>query len=80
MPIYAYKCSKCNSGFERVQGLGETVSSCPECGGVAINLPTFPAMVKMKGEGGYPSRRKFVKGTAPYTNSKAWLDSEPSSL
>ena len=42
--------------------------------------PVFSAMIKIKGEGGYPSRRKFVKGTAPQTTStgsKAWLDSEP---
>lgn len=80
MPIYAYKCSKCNSGFERVQAMGENTSPCPGCGEVVAKIPTFPAMVKMKGEGGYPSRRKLVKGTAPYTHSKAWLDSEPSSL
>jgi len=32
-------------------------------------------MVKVKGEGGYPSRRKFVKGTAPYCGSAREWDS-----
>ena len=77
MPIYRYKCIKCNFELEIVQVLGATTPS--HCGEKMIQLPTFPAMVKIKGEGGYPSRRKFVKGSAPYTSrdTKAWLDTEP---
>ena len=42
--------------------------------------PTFPAMVKIKGSGGYPSRRKFVKGTAPFVSrsTKGWKSEDPS--
>ena len=78
MPIYAYKC-ECGLEIEKVQKIGENATLCPECGAPMKKMPTFPAMVKMKGEGGYPSRRKFVKGSAPYTSrtTKAWLDTEP---
>lgn len=78
MPLYIYLC-KCGRELERIQPMGENNTFCPECGMQMIKMPTFPAMVKMKGEGGYPSRRKHFKGTAPYTTrqSKAWLDSDP---
>ena len=78
MPIYEYKCSRCELELEKVQGF-EEATPCPECGEKMVKLPTFPAMVKIKGEGGYPSRRKLVKGSAPYTTrtTKAWLDSNP---
>ena len=43
------------------------------CGGELIKLPSAPALVKVKGEGGFPARRKFVKGTAAYSGSaKEW--------
>lgn len=79
MPIYLYLCPDCNIEVEKVQNLGEDTALC-ECGAKMRRLPTFPAMVKMAGEGGYPSRRKFCKGTAPYTTRdvKPWLDSNPS--
>ena len=78
MPIYRYKCAKCNFELEIVQAFGATTPS--HCGQEMIMLPTFPAMVKIKGEGGYPSRRKFVKGSAPYTTrtTKAWGSHDPS--
>jgi len=65
--------------IERLCTFGE-IALCPNCGKMMVRKPTFPAMVKIKGEGGYPSRRKQVKGTAPYTtrDSKAWLDTDPS--
>ena len=80
MPIYVYRCDKCVLELEKVQGINEEAALCPNCGNTMARLPTFPAMVKIKGEGGYPSRRKFVKGSAPFTtrNTKAWLDSNPS--
>jgi len=77
MPIYLYRCAKCGSEIEVIHNMKQDTPDC--CGSPMLKLPTCPAMVKMKGMGGYPSRRKFVKGTAPYTTreSKAWLDSDP---
>ncbi len=80
MPLYLLGCHTCDVEVEKIMGMEET-ALCPKCGAEMRKLPTYPAMVKIKGEGGYPSRRKFVKGTAPYTtrDSKAWLDTEPKS-
>jgi len=53
----------------------------PECCGVTMSQrPTFPVMVKIMGEGGYPSRRKFLKGSAPNTTrgTRPWLSYDPS--
>ncbi len=77
MPIYPYRCPKCGRDTELIQQMGALPPVC--CESFMERIPTFPGLVKIKGEGGYPSRRKFVKGTSPYTtrNSKAWLDSDP---
>lgn len=79
MPLYIYRCDKCVLEIEKVQGINEEAPRCPNCGAEMQKKPTFPVMVKIKGMGGYPSRRKFVKGTAPYTSrsTKAWLNSDP---
>ena len=78
MPIYLYSCSTCGTILERVQNLNEEAPLC--CGERMAKLPTFPTVVKIQGEGGYPSRRKFCNGSAPYTtgDTKPWLDSNPS--
>lgn len=73
MPIYVYKCTVCGAEDEVLLSRVVNILPCSQCGEMSLKQPTFPAMIKVKGEGGYPSRRKFVKGTAPYTNSKAWL-------
>ena len=82
MPIYLYFCPKCAVEIEKIQNMGDNATFCPKCGDGMAKMPTFPAMVKMKGEGGYPSRRKFMKGTAPYTTRqvKPWLDSDPNKV
>lgn len=76
MPIYLFQCNNCMQEIERLCTFGE-IALCPNCGKMMVRKPTFPAMVKIKGEGGYPSRRKQVKGTAPYTtrDSKVWTGS-----
>ncbi len=78
MPIYLYGCAKCQTILEKIENNGATPPVC-FCGMVMGRLPTYPIMVKVKGDGGYPSQRKFVKGTAPYTtrSTKAWLDEDP---
>ena len=61
MPIYLYQCEKCSSKVEVLQSLSGGIPFC--CGKPMKKLPTAPAMVKMKGMGGYPSRRKqFQRG------------------
>ena len=67
MPLYEYKCGQCNYHTEIVIYSITEVLTCPKCGNEMDRLPSHPAMVKMKGMGGYPSRRKEWKGTAPFT-------------
>ena len=52
---------------EVIQKIGDDAPVCEKCGEGMVKLSSFPAMVKIKGEGGYPSRRKEFKGTSPYT-------------
>ena len=54
MPVYAYRCSHCNSNFERLRGISQldTEMECPECGaqGKAKRMiSTFAAFSKADG-------------------------------
>ncbi len=61
MPLYDVVCPKCD--YEKEVVLYNNSCLCPDCG-----IPMkkqFPSgiMVKMKGEGGYPSRHKQIFNT-----------------
>jgi len=78
MPLYLFRCNKCDTETERVGPHDMALPTC--CGQDTEKVLTCFAFVKMKGEGGYPARRKMVKGTAPGTTqrgSEAWLSSDP---
>lgn len=61
MPLYDYKCDVCGVVLE-------TIRESPLCCEKPMKrLPSYPAMVKIKGAGGYPSRRKQFNGTAGYS-------------
>ena len=63
-PLYDYYCNRCKGIKEILQRSNRDTP--PKCCGIPMRkLPTFPAMVKIMGEGGYPSRRKFLRGSAP---------------
>jgi len=66
MPLYDYQCEKCGSIVEVLCVVEAEPPQC--CEQSMIRLPSFPALVKMKGEGGFPSKRKQYRGTAPYTS------------
>ena len=64
MPLYDYECDIC--GVVR-----EVLGKAPLCCGEEMRkLPSYPAMVKIKGSGGYPSRRKMISDTAPYCGGR----------
>ncbi len=66
MAIYVFHCRTCGSDREELRTVGETTG--PECCGTTmLQAPTCQAMVKMKGMGGYPARRKQLHGSAPFT-------------
>lgn len=67
MPLYDFMCDNCNLIKEVLLPTAKGGFRCPICSTKMRKLPPFPAMVKVKGSGGYPSRRKMVKGTAPFS-------------
>jgi len=76
MPIYEFRCNICGNETTVIKSINDV----PECCDTPMRrLPSFPVMVKIKGEGGYPSRRKFIKGSAPNTTSKTavWGEYDP---
>jgi len=67
MPLFDYHCNICGRTREVLIMHGEA----PQCCDTAMRrLPPSNIMVKMKGDGGYPSKRHLVKGTAPYTSGR----------
>ena len=53
MPIYEYKCSKCNSHFEKMQKVSdEPLKVCEECGGKLEKQWSLSGF-QFKGEGWY---------------------------
>ena len=53
MPIYEYRCKKCQHTFERIQKFSDPpVRKCPECGAPVEQLLSAPA-VQFKGSGWY---------------------------
>jgi putative FmdB family regulatory protein len=53
MPLYDYKCSKCQKVTEVRHGFGEHFTDpCPECGGALVRVFN-PAPIVFKGSGFY---------------------------
>lgn len=72
MPLYEYICEKCGVELEKIQGMNGIPPLCPKCGVAMSRKLGNIAMYVIEGLG-YNSRRKFVKGTAPYTRAtKEW--------
>jgi putative FmdB family regulatory protein len=53
MPLYEYKCSKCNSVFEVIQKVTDPpLKKCIKCGGGVTKTISAPA-IQFKGSGWY---------------------------
>ncbi len=61
MPLYDFYCG-CGIS-ERLVGIYEPNPTCPNCNKEMVKGIGTNIMVKVKGEGGYPSRRKQVFNT-----------------
>ena len=61
MPLYDVICSQCEKEEERYVSSGDIL--CADCGIPMRKLPSLGVIVKMKGEGGYPSRHRQVFNT-----------------
>jgi len=69
MPIYEYKCTKCEQSFEIMQKITDTpLSVCSSCGGELKKLITSTSFV-LKGSGWYVS-------DYPSSDRKKALDAE----
>ena len=54
MPIYEYKCSKCEHQFEIIQRFSDSpLESCPECGQKSIKKLVSAPSFRLKGGGWY---------------------------
>ena len=62
MPLYDFYCD-CGYSEEKLVGIYDLNPACPNCGKELIKKIGSNIMVKMKGEGGYPSRRKQIFNT-----------------
>lgn len=82
MPLYQYTC-KCGREEEVILYKDATVT-CPDCRVPMERQFSQLAMVRNKGDGGYPSRQKHMRGTAPFSSGKGyptpWLDKKPEVL
>ena len=53
MPLYEYKCLKCNRKTEKIEPVnGPHLKKCPHCGGKVESLISAPA-IQFKGSGWY---------------------------
>ena len=54
MPIYEYKCSKCEHQFEVIQRFSDNpVKSCPECNKKSVQKLVSAPSFRLKGGGWY---------------------------
>ncbi len=69
MPLYDLYCD-CGYNLEKLLGIYEPNPTCPNCGIVLKKAVGHNIMVKMKGEGGYPSRRRQIFNTTQRIHPK----------
>ena len=62
MPLYDFYCD-CGYKEERVIGMDDPAPTCPNCHKDMVKRVGKIAYVYMKGEGGYPARRKQIFNT-----------------
>jgi len=68
MPIYEYKCSKCQAQIEVVQkSSDQPPKKCGKCGGPLKKLASAPA-IQFKGKGWYIT--DYAKKSGPETEGK----------
>jgi putative FmdB family regulatory protein len=69
MPLYEYRCAKCDCVFEEFAGFSANGSrKCPECGGVAKRLISAPQVV-FHGSGFY--RTDSANASSASTNGSS---------
>lgn len=70
MPLYEYKCSKCQSVFEVIQKVDEPpLKKCLKCGSAVHKLISAPA-IQFKGSGWYITDYARKKAPEPKPKEK----------
>ena len=65
MPIYEYKCTKCEHEFELLCKMGETEDKeCSQCGGITKRKVASKVGLKFKGDGFYINDYKNKKSSS----------------
>lgn len=71
MPIYEYKCKKCEKSFEKRQSVSESaLTVCEECGGELEKQWSLSGF-QFKGAGWYVTDYSSKKGSGPEKSSKS---------
>ncbi len=79
MPIYEYKCRKCNKKFEVFQGISDNeVKTCEFCGGPVNKLISLSSF-HLKGSGWYVTDYGGKKPSASETHPSEDKNDSPSS-
>jgi putative FmdB family regulatory protein len=75
MPIYEYRCEKCQHQFDLFQKItDEPVKECPECGGPVCKLISSTSFI-LKGSGWYVT--DYGKGSGGNGREKKAATGEP---
>ncbi len=59
MPLYRFSC--CDKEVEVLQGIDKDTPLCPDCGANMRHLPTCPAIITIKNEGGIKTHSEGYK-------------------
>ena len=75
MPLYEYRCLKCNRHTDKIENLnGPHLKKCPHCGGKVESVLTAPA-IQFKGSGWYITdygrKTSSGDGSNPETSGKS---------
>ena len=72
MPTYLYKCEKCGSKAEVIQSIVGGLPLC--CGKAMTQLPTAPAMFKVKGIHSEGYKEGYKKEYLKSKGQEEWRD------
>jgi len=79
VPLYEYRCTKCNHVFEKIQKFSDPhVTECPKCGSAIEQVISAPA-VQFKGAGWYVNDyAKKSTGNGGKSDASSSSESKPS--
>lgn len=78
MPIYEYKCKKCNHIFEQLQKISDKpLCTCPECGAKQLIKLISNTSFQLKGTGWYETDFKTKKEKNSGHSNKPKTEAKP---